>query len=537
MYKKYDCIIFTDKPDPRTVWKTLGAYAIANVLRKQGYSCLVIDHFHGFNTKDIEFILEHTVSEQTKFVGFSVGFFASTEGKSPLDITADKSFFGAMNINQSFCPQGKSFEDFLISKLRILNSNCKIVIGGPQAISHQVSNKNIDYLVIGYAEVSIVNLMKFLDSGAEIDHSYKNIHGITLIDDRNADSYSFAKCTMNWLPEDVGNSRVLPLEISRGCIFNCSFCQYPLRGKKLNDHIRGADSIYQELQDNYDRYGITTYTLIDDTFNDNDEKLDNFLAAVKRLTFQPMFWCYARSDLFISKPDRLAKLYDIGVRAMFFGIETLHRQAGLTVGKGMHAHRQIELVQNIRSKYGNDLMMHGNLIIGLPHEPIEHVYKTYELFTSGEFPLHTVKFNSLKINKHASWWQSDFDKNYKKYGYEEVDPVLHPPKKVLSQGYTLGSDFLNWKNDLTTFELALKAEKELNQAAWDSGVMHIEGQILWSMLNYKMFSFDQLKNLKTTDIDYAVLSKEKIKTVIEYKRYLYKLLTTPEVQTIIHDKE
>lgn len=526
MIKEYDCIFFTDMPDSFQTWKTLGAYKLANVLRDLGYSCLVVDHLHCFSNREIEYLLENSVSTKTKFVGFNVGFFANTEGTQPLNPFAKHISFGEMNINKSFCPQGKEFENALISKVKSLNSNCKIVIGGAQAISHQVSNKNIDYLVVGYAEVSVVNLMRHLEGLEKLQHSYKNLHGVLLVDDRNANGFDFSKSSMAWLPEDIGNSKVLPLEVSRGCIFNCKFCQYPMRGKNTNEHLRSSESIYQELQYNYDRYGISTYTLVDDTFNDDDEKLDAFLSAVKRLTFQPIFWCYARLDLLVAKSDRMTKLYDIGIRAMFLGIETLHREAGIAIGKGMHSHKQIKAVQDIRSTYGNDVQMHGNFIIGLPGESLSSNDNTCNLYLSGELPLHSARFNALKIYKGDSWWKSEIDMNYEKFGYTEDPDQPFSSDIQRKLGYNLGSDFLHWKNEYMNFAIAAEKAQEYKSKIFSSNRTHIFNQDMWSMLNYSCFSFDQLKNMKISEVDWTQLIREKIKTVVSYKQLLYKSLTT-----------
>ena len=527
MTKEYDCIFFTDMPDKALTWKTLGAYKLANVLRDLGYSCLVVDHLHCFTNSNIESLLENSVSKKTKFVGFNVGFFANTEGSQPLNPFAKHSVrFGEMNINESFCPQGKEFEDVLIAKVKSLNSNCKIVIGGAQAISHQVSNQNIDYLVVGYAEVSVVNLMRHLEGNETLQKSYKNLNGVILVDDRNASEFDFSKSSMTWLPEDIGNSKVLPLEVSRGCIFNCKFCQYPMRGKKTNEHLRSAESIYHELQRNYDQYGISTYTLVDDTFNDDDEKLDAFLAAVKRLTFQPIFWCYARLDLLVGKPDRMTKLYDIGIRAMFLGIETLHREAGMAVGKGMHSHKQIKTVQDIRNTYGNDVQIHGNFIVGLPGEPLSSTDNTCNLYLTGELPLHTARFTPLKIYNGNSWWKSEIDTHYEKFGYVN-DPDQQFSKDMHNAlGYNLGSDFLYWKNEHMTFSIAAIKAQEYNLQIQNCKHTHIPNQTMWAMLNYSSCSFDQLKDIKLLDVDWAQLIREKIKTVVTYKQFIYKSLTT-----------
>ena len=171
MKQGYDCLIFTDYTDPIISPKTLGAYKIAQVLREQGHTCLVVDHTHSFQFEEVSQILDTSVGSNTKFIGFSIGFFANVEQDG----------YGIMNVSKSFFPQGKNFEDKFIDKLHQLNPDTKIVIGGPQTLSNQISNRHINYIVMGYAEVSVVNLMNHLCGKEDLNKSYRNIYHYILI--------------------------------------------------------------------------------------------------------------------------------------------------------------------------------------------------------------------------------------------------------------------------------------------------------------------------------------------------------------------
>jgi hypothetical protein len=74
----YDTVIFTDVTDTVTIYKAIGAYKIANTLRQQGYSCLVVDHLHAFTLEELKQVINKSVSINTLFVGFSTTFFNST---------------------------------------------------------------------------------------------------------------------------------------------------------------------------------------------------------------------------------------------------------------------------------------------------------------------------------------------------------------------------------------------------------------------------------------------------------------------------
>jgi radical SAM superfamily enzyme YgiQ (UPF0313 family) len=520
MTKKYDCVIFTDNANPLVAQKALGAYKVAHILRQHGYSCLVIDHLHFFTIEELHSLLELCISDQTKFVGFSTGFFSNIEN---IDIRIAQQF-GVMNFNKSFFPQGKDFENQFLQKLKQLNSNCKIVLGGPQIMLDQLSNKNVNYVVVGYAEVSVISLMQHLESGQSLDNSYKNLYGVVIVDDRTASGYDFKTCTMHWLPEDVMGTRVLPIEISRGCIFNCKYCQYPMRGKKGNDFLRSSDLIRDELQYNYDNYGVETYYILDDTFNDNDEKLDSMLEAVQQLTFKPIFWCYARLDLFYNKPERVDKVYNIGVRSMFLGIETFNREAGTAIGKGMHAHKQTETLRYIRNKYGNDLLLHGNFIIGLPGETEDSIKNTVQMIISGEAPLHTVLFPPLRIFKGSNWWSSEIDLNYEKFGYKEISNENNQLSELYNRFNSgINADFLAWDNGTMTYQDALRISQESFKAT--NHIRYLPNYAMWEMIDHG-HKFDELKELKATQMDPVKLRGEKFKKISKYKTNLFKMLTT-----------
>ena len=211
----YDTIIFTDVIDTVTVYKAIGAYKIANTLRQHGYTCLVVDHLHSLSLDEAKQIITKYLNRESLFVGFSTTF------------ASDK------------------IESELITHIKSINNNCKIVLGGTKATS-SISNKNIDYSIISYGEKSIVNLANHLRNNSHLE-TYKNIFGVNIIDGRKDTEYDFVNSKFHWTDTDVGGVKVLPIEISRGCIFKCKFCSYPLNGKQNLDFIRHSDNLYEEL--------------------------------------------------------------------------------------------------------------------------------------------------------------------------------------------------------------------------------------------------------------------------------------------------
>lgn len=502
----YDAVIFTDVTDTVTIYKAIGAYKIANTLRQQGYSCLVVDHLHAFTLDEIKQVIDNSVSINTLFVGFSTTFFNSTLNSVNSDgsLTYSSILSGVM-------PQGIDFENQVITHIKSRHYNCKIIVGGTKAHAN-INDKNIDYSIIGYGEVSILSVANHLKLNTPIPNSYRNIHGVTIVDNRKNEEYDFVNSKFEWEDLDVGNAKVLPLEIARGCIFKCKFCSYPLNGKQNLDFIRDSNILYEEMQSSYDKHGVSSFYILDDTFNDSTYKLDILQSTVKRLTFQPKFWAYTRLDLIAQNNGLIDKLYDIGLRGIYFGIETLNKRTGLIIGKGFDRAKQINTIRQIRERYGNQVTMHGSFILGLPEENVGSMRQTFNQLMDESIPLHTFMFHGLNLYKNESVpFNSELGKNFKDYGYSEINTNPNSPK-------------VNWQNAYLDHNIANELVNEFNTSAQNSSRLYLPGQTGFSLKNLG-FTDEYITSVKYKDIDWAQITMKKDSYIQLYKDKLIKQLS------------
>jgi hypothetical protein len=504
----YNAIFFTDETNNLASVPPIGAYKCANTLRQHGYSCLVVNHFSSYNLEELTDLLNMAIGEDTKLVAFSTTFFRSIQIEKvkgePTPEYPDLS-------PDTFCPQGKGFENQLINLIQDFNSKIKFLAGGTK-VNANYNNKNINYVILGYGETAIINLMHSLCKDVPLEKSHKNLWGVTVIDDRYASGYNFVTDKMCWLPEDVVNHQTLPLEIARGCIFKCKFCSYPLNGKQNLDFVKCTESIEQELLYNYLNYGIKQYILVDDTFNDHEAKLDSLRDVVARLPFQPVFWGYHRLDLIATRPHTVETLYDIGVRAMYFGIESLNPETARRVGKGYDKNKQIETVNLLRKNY-NDISLHGSFIIGLPGESVSSVKNTFKLISDQDLPLHSWQFHPLYILKtEYAFNSSDIEKNFGAYDY--VDQ---------------GSDgkFINWKNNFLNFSEAVTLAKDIMTSSYSDPGYHIPGlfSLTVASMQHQGLEFDTLRNTKWQDFDFNYVEElARLQFLQEYKQKLFEIV-------------
>lgn len=472
----YDTIIFTDVVDSVTVYKAIGAYKIANTLRQHGYTCLVVDHLHSLSLDDAKQIITKYLSQKSLFVGFS----------------------------NTFTPGAVDYENELISHIKSINNNCKIVLGGTKATA-LIQNRNIDYSIISYAEYSIIQLANHLRNGSPLE-SYKNIYGVNIIDNRKNAEYDFVNSKFEWTDLDVGGAKVLPIEISRGCIFKCKFCSYPLNGKQNLDFIRHSDNLYQELQSSYDRFGIQDFYILDDTFNDNEYKLDILHNTIKRLNFTPKFWAYTRLDLIAQNNNLIDKLYDIGLRGIYFGIETLNKRTGLIIGKGFDRDKQIKTIEKIRNRFDNEVMLHGSFILGLPEEPIESMEKTFTQLMDGTIPLHSFIFQGLRLYKdEVVPFNSEIGKNYTNYGYRDI-------------GTDINSRVINWENNYSNYQFVENLATTFNSLAQKDRI-YLSKQIGLSLKNFG-YSEEYICNTKFKDVNWSEVKQRKAEYIENYKKMI-----------------
>lgn len=487
----YQFILFTGCVDDVLLPKTIGAYKCANSLRAAGYSCLVVDYIHTYTANELEELLTKVVGSNTLAVGFSTTFF---RGVTP----------------ESFLPNGKEVESIMVNTIKRINENCKIILGGHKVFQFE-QHKKVDYMLVGFSESSIVRLADHLHKQLPLKNSYRNIWGVVVIDDKEALDYKFNTDIFKWQDTDVVNAKTLPLEIARGCIFRCKFCSFPMNGRTNSELIKDPSVLAEELQTIYNKFKIDTFSVVDDTFNDDETKLDNILSAIKTLSFQPKFSVYARLDL-IRTPAQVAKLYDIGVRSLYLGLETLNPETGKIIGKGYSSKKQIEMLRYINDTYGTDINLHGSFIIGLPKESISSIRTTYNMIVDGEIPLHSVEFNALRIDQITDVaWTSDISDNYEFFGYAES---LDKTKR-----------YINWQNNQMTFNEALALEKEFKTELDQNKNLKLSGSDIWSLLNFKI-PLNYLTTTPHADINWFALNTMRDQYLVNYKSELNQLINS-----------
>jgi len=508
----YNVILLSDITDPIFLNKNVGPYTVANALRNQGIDATVIHHLNMWDLDDLISTVTHLVNEHTLFVGFN-NFFYKIVDQTPTETGEVKYHRSDKN---TLLPHGFEQGNLLAQAVKQKNPNCKIVLGGPKALA-TVSNKNVDYIFKGYSDTTVIEFADILIRKLPKPKSWiKNLFGITIIDGAGAESFDFVNTRMQWQPQDIIlPGETLPIEIARGCIFRCKFCSYPLNGKKKLDYIKDIELLKQELIYNYEQFGITRYFFLDDTFNDSVEKLEMILQVSKSLPFQLEYWAYIRLDLLTAKPHTIDLLFDSGWRGAHFGLESMHAPTGEIIGKGGDPNKLIKTIAELKSRYGNDLLLHSSFIVGLPLESEEQMISTVERIESGEIAVDSSDFYTLWIQPEGyANYLSVFGTDFSKYGYK-----VKKEKDITDLEAQFMNETVVWESPHMDLNRALELEQSFMRRMWQ--VNNMRASMAFQIANLG-FDFKEACATKLRDIRWHDLRLAKQSRFAKYQQLLWK---------------
>lgn len=243
---------------------------------------------------------------------------------------------------------------------------------------------------------------------------------------------------------------ILSIELGVGCKFNCSFCTTPF--KKTTTTFQSIDNLVETLDTAYKKYGIIHYNIVDETSNEVDEKYENLLTAVRQLDYQPRFTGYARLDMVAAKPYQIEQMAEIGIRGLFFGIESFNEQAAKMIRKGGPRQRLYDALAEIRTQIP-DMFRFGSFIIGLTGDNEKSIREGFDHVIENEL-LHNYYVNPLTIPVIAEddYWASDISKDPEKFGY-----------KITGE---YPGNLKYWKNDWTDWFKAVELTDSIKEHIW-----------------------------------------------------------------------
>lgn len=420
------CIIFNvDKGV--LLRRPAGAYRIATYLREHNWDVEVVEFTTFWDIEQLKQLLLQRVNKNTKFIGFSYLFVSE-----PIALI-----------------------DKLGIWLKKIYPHIKILLGSPN--KYRFHHDYVDYNINGFGEIATLQLLNYLfANGTAPKFSMSMISGKRIDANVHYPAYPMNSLMIKYQERDfIESHEWLGIEFSRGCMFSCAFCNYPVLGVK-GDYTRDSADFEYQIRDAYDNWGVKHYYVADETFNDRTEKITKFADIVENLNFEPYFTGCIRADLLISRPADREELLRMNFYGHLYGVESFNTPSARAIGKGMDSDRikngLIEIKEYFEIKSNHRYRGHLSLIAGLPYESIESLYRSRDWVVKN-WQKQSYNMHPLEIPIHELDNPSKIGMNWSKYGYSNALNDSELANLKLRKQIN-AEELLVWKNEHMNVDMA-----------------------------------------------------------------------------------
>lgn len=377
-----------------------------------------------------------------------------------------------------------AFEHNYYNALRIAkyikktNPNCFVWLGGYQAtFEYQeflIYNSYIDCCEIGEGEVITKELIHAVSKG-------EGLNGVKGIAYRNGNDIVVNPAGEFILDLDVlpfpkikytSPNKMMAVISGRGCYGKCIYCASSSFSSSMKGRFyrkRSVENVLDEIQEYINCYGTKYIAFNDDTFLGNTKEwLMNFVMLIKKRKMKFEFFAFGRANDLIRNAECLEPLKEVGLRAVFVGIESFVERQLLFFNKKVtpqENEKALKLLNNNGIQYNIGMILYDplatmeeidvniNMLIQL--EYFNNIFETSAAISllSPLRPVSGSVFEDYLLKNGI--YSTD-----KEYGYEFKDnrvneyytficdrwlPRIEAVRKKYINGEMTDSDFIAWK--------------------------------------------------------------------------------------------
>jgi hypothetical protein len=403
--------------------------------------------------------------------------------------------------------------------------NVAIVVGGNNALTTPA--EHVDYWIDSYGENAVLalcqHLIGTLGERLKTDITIPNkkvIRGLHHYPSAPLDSY-----LVDYEARDFMMPWECPqIETARGCMFSCSYCNFPIIGQAQDVSV-SKEEFKKQLQLGYEKWGIVNWRVMDETFNDRPEKLQKYADAVDELGYNPWICGFARGDLVVKHKEHWDTYIRLGFLGHSMGIETFNHAAGKLVRKGMDPDKLqqglLEFQEYTDIHAPNRYRANIQMICGIPGESVESWNTSLEWLNT-KWTRQSASAHILEVPDYDETLtnQSRFTKELVSNGLVKLEARQNPGyevtkdsrgnvvfKSTTPRGGGVGStrnDVVIWSHDTMDW---YQAEALVQDFYSDMGFKGLRGcnPFLSDRLFafYETNSYEAIYNYKLSDIDTA----------------------------------
>ncbi|HLD43057.1 MAG TPA: radical SAM protein [Candidatus Nanoarchaeia archaeon] len=281
----------------------------------------------------------------------------------------------------------------IIDAVKRVKSEIVVACGGAHAMTSPedvIDERNIDIVCVGEAENSFVELCEKLRNKEDYTgilnlwvkkdgKIHKNRLGNLIdMDDLPMQDWEIFDRRRIYKPMSGNIGRTGCFELTRGCIYSCTFCINEFLNKVHKHKSYREKSIpkfIDEVKYFKDKYGLEyVYILAEMFLPTSKERIREFSRLWKEKVGIP-FWCQVRVEGVDEENVRL--LEDAGCVSISAGVESGNQEFRRKVIHRMMSNEKI--VEAFRLLKNSKMQISANSIIGFPGETREQIFDTIEL--------------------------------------------------------------------------------------------------------------------------------------------------------------
>jgi radical SAM superfamily enzyme YgiQ (UPF0313 family) len=330
----------------------------------------------------------------------------------------------------------------------------------------------IDHFIKGDAETTLPLICKYTYTGIGIDdEKYAPMGNLKELKIPNYDD-------INIKEYHTGGEQQLPLEISRGCVRKCYFCDWPLAGGGFR--TKTGKQVFEEVKYQYEKYNVTNYYFNDALMNGSIKEFNVFnqlLLDYYRANKLPDRTMRYSGHWIVRGPHQGWKKEYIdlmgraGAGLMVVGIESGSDKVKNDMNKRF-TNKDIDYNIERFEKWGIGLYIH--IIIGYPTETDEDFNETLE------FLKRYQEYVAKGVIQGISFGQT--------FTMEEGTPLYFAPEKLGLKGINGNPPtkmfWINPKNPKLTYKERILRRIRAAEVATELGYPQWGGNIQLKRLKY-----------------------------------------------------
>lgn len=276
----------------------------------------------------------------------------------------------------------------VVKAIRYAFPEITIVVGGPHPTimprDTLIENREIDFAVIGEAEVIFLNLVNALDKGGNTEDipgiAYRKHDTVVInrptemivnLDDLPIPARHLLPMHAYHMTKSRSqSSHAFTVSVARGCPFNCAFC-CRIFGRRVRHH--SVERIIEEIDILVNNYGAREINLEADTLTINKHFITSLCDGIIRsgLSKNITWTCESRIDTI--NEDILKKMKEAGCWQISYGVETGSQRLLDLIHKDISL-EHIEKTFALTKRIG--ISIRAFFMLGIPTETRQESLKT-----------------------------------------------------------------------------------------------------------------------------------------------------------------